>query len=80
LSQKIPASGWGPGPGNLSQNGLKATPLMSLTKRTKSKICNIFSMQSKRLAASFEGLYSSLAQLPGEVWSCKVAGKYVAQK
>ena len=53
---------------------------MSLTKKTKSKICNIFSMQSKRLAASFEGLYSSLAQLPGEVWSCKVAGKYVAQK
>jgi len=36
MSQKIPSIGWDPGPGNLSQNGLKPTPLMtSPTKKTK---------------------------------------------
>ena len=28
-------------------------------------------MQAKWLATSFEGLNVSLAQLPGELWSCK---------
>jgi len=28
LTQKIPFSGWGAGPGNLSQNGYKPIPLM----------------------------------------------------
>jgi len=37
-SQKIPSSGWGPGPGNLSPNGQKPTPLMTLpTKKPKLK-------------------------------------------
>jgi len=40
LSKKIPSSGWGPGPGNLNQNGLKPAPLMtSSTKKTKTKKC-----------------------------------------
>jgi len=29
-------------------------------------------MQSRRIVAPFEGLNSSLAQLAGELWSCKV--------
>jgi len=33
---------------------------------------NHFSMQTRRLAASLEGLNSSLAQLAGELQSCKV--------
>jgi len=38
LSQKIPSCGWCPGPGNLSQNGLKPTQLMMPpTKNLKSK-------------------------------------------
>jgi len=32
-------------------------------------------LQAKRLVESFEGLNSCLAQSPGELWSCKVAGK-----
>jgi len=35
LSHKIPSCGWHPGPGSLSQNGLKPTP--SRTKKPKSK-------------------------------------------
>jgi len=31
----------------------------------------IFSILTKRLAESVEGLNSSLAQSPGELWSCK---------
>jgi len=38
LSQMIPSSDWHPAPGNLGQNGLKPTPLMtSPTKNPKSK-------------------------------------------
>jgi len=35
-------------------------------------------LQSKRLAASFEHLNSSLARLAGELWSCKVMAFEVA--
>jgi len=30
-------------------------------------------MQTRRLATSFEGLNSSVANLPGELWSCRLA-------
>jgi len=54
LSQKIPPSGWRPGPGNLSQNGLKPIQLMtSPTKQTMSKTFQFFSLQSQRISASF---------------------------
>jgi len=33
-------------------------------------------MPTGRLATSFEGVNSSLAQSPGELWSCKAARKY----
>jgi len=32
-------------------------------------------MLSRRLATSFEGVNSFLAQLAGELWSCKVTQK-----
>jgi len=53
----------------MSQNGPKPTSLMtSLTKKQK-----IFSIQTRRLAESFESLNSSVAQSNGELlWSCKV--------
>ena len=41
---------------------------------TKSKILQVFNIQTKRLV-SFEGLNSSLAQSPDKLWSCKVAWK-----
>jgi len=45
----------GPGPGNLSQNGLKPTPLItSLTKNPNARTKNFFSLQTQRLAKSFE--------------------------
>jgi len=61
-----------PGPGNLSQNGLKPTQLMmSSIKKPKTKI--FFSLQTTRLAESCEGLDSSLAQATGELRSFKAA-------
>jgi len=38
LNEILPSSGLAPGPGNLSQNGQKPTPLMaSITKKLKTK-------------------------------------------
>ena len=31
----------------------------------------LFSMETRRLTTSFKGLKSSLAQLPGKLWSCR---------
>jgi len=54
LSQKIPYSSWCPRPGNLSQNGIKPTPLMASPMKNKIQSFPIFfSMQTRRLAASF---------------------------
>jgi len=54
--------------------------MTSPTKKTKSKTFQFFSMQTVRLAASFEGLNSSLAQSPGELWSCKSGLKMFAER
>jgi len=35
----------------------------------------LFKIQTRRLAASFAGLNSSLAYLAGELWNCKVMKK-----
>jgi len=43
--------------------------MTSLTKKT------FFSLQTRRLAESFEGLDSSQAQSTGELWSCKLVRK-----
>jgi len=62
-----------------SQNGLKSAPIMtSPTKKTKSKTFKFFSMQTRRLAASFEGLNSSLAQVADELWKLQSESKEVA--
>jgi len=56
----------GPRPGNMSQNGQKPTSLMtSLTKNDNPQ--NLFSLQTRRLAKSFEGLNSSPAQSAEEL-------------
>jgi len=47
--------------------------MTSPTKNPKPQ--NLFSLQSTKLAAFFEGLNSSLAQPTGELWSCKMAWK-----
>jgi len=53
-------------------NALYALPKLFPRMETKP---SIFSLQSRRLAASIEHVDSSLAQSPGELWSCKVAAK-----
>jgi len=70
FSEILPSCGWGPGRGNLGQTG-------DVThKKTKPKTLTFFSLHARRLTKSFEGLNSCLAQLPGKLWSCKVAQKY----
>jgi len=49
--------------------------MTSSTKNENPQLSN-FLMQTRSLAASFESLNNSQAQLPGELWSCKVALKY----
>jgi len=64
----------GPGSNNMSQNSQKPTPLVMLpTKNLEPKTNNFFSLQTRRLATYFEGLNSSLTQLIGELWSCRMA-------
>jgi len=55
-------------PGNMSQNSQKTTSFMTpLTKNCKSQPKKFsYSLQTRRLAKSFEGLISSLAQLATE--------------
>jgi len=46
LNQKIPSSGWDPGPGNLSQNGQKPTLFMIIPNKMKPKTKNLFFIAS----------------------------------
>jgi len=48
--------------------------MISLTKNPKPK--NFFSLQTRRLAESFEGLNSSLALTALEIFLCKDTCKY----
>jgi len=58
--------------GNLSQNDLKPALLTSPMKKNEIQNFPIFlSMRSRRVAAPFEGLNSSLAQSPCELQSCR---------
>jgi len=45
--------------------------MTSLTKNPKPKIKNLFSLQTRRLAESYEGLNSSLAQPLAEIFPPK---------
>ena len=63
LSQKISSSSWDPGSDDLGQKGLSLPYLWSHPQKPETQIFQIFfSMQIRRLVASFEGLNSSLAQ------------------
>jgi len=74
--QKIPSSGWHPRPINPEQHGLKPPPLMMSPKKKRNpKLFIYFLMQTRRLATSFEGFNSSLAQWSGKLWNCQVAWK-----
>jgi len=44
------------------------TAITSLTKNLQPPTKNFFRVQTRRLAESFEGLYSFLAQSAGELW------------
>ena len=55
-----------------SAKNAKTYPAYDVThKKRKSKTFQFFSMQTRRLVASFQGLNSSLAKSPGVLGSCK---------
>jgi len=56
-------------PGNMSQNGPKATSLMaSVTKNPQPPTKIFFEYRLEELSDPFEGLNSSLAQSAEELW------------
>jgi len=72
LSDILPSSGLGLEPDEVDQNDLKQIPLMvSLTKKRETQNKKNFSLKTWRLAESFEGLNSSLAQLSAEIFPRK---------
>jgi len=46
--------------------------MISPTKKTETQNVHFFSLQTRRHAESFDGLFSSLAQSTGELLGCKV--------
>jgi len=62
----MPSSSLGLGPDEVGQKDLKQ--LHSLTRKTNQ---NFFLLQSQRLAKSFEGMNSSLAQSLAGIFPCK---------
>jgi len=73
LRQNNGSMGWGPGPGKGDQKNAKTPPLVAFPpENPKPKTKNVFfSISTRRLAESAEGLNSSLAQSPGELQDCK---------
>jgi len=53
--------------------------ITSPTKNLKPKTKNYFLLQTRRLAKSFKGLNSSLAQSTSELWMLQSGAKIVAQ-
>jgi len=68
FSKKLLSSDLGPGPGSLNQNGQKYPHYDVIHKKNK-KTKFICALLTQRLAASLEGLYSSLTHSPGELCS-----------
>jgi len=59
--------GWGPGSGKGGQKTQKHPPLVAFPpENTKPKTKNFFSISTRRLVESVEGLNSSLALVKGE--------------
>jgi len=64
--------GWGPEPGKGGQKKAKTPPLVVVPQRTPNRKRKMFfSISSRRLFESVDGLDSSLAPSAGELWSCK---------
>jgi len=66
LSQRNGSIGWGPGKG--VQKNAKTPPLVMFPPANAKPKTNIFSMSTRRLAESVEGLNSSLALAAGDLW------------
>jgi len=76
LSKIFPSNGLRPVPDNPSQNGQKPTLFMtSPTKKQNPKPKIVFSVQTRRLAKSFERLNSSQAQSANKLRSCQEDAK-----
>jgi len=72
LSQKNGSMGWGPGSGKGGQKNAKTLPLVTFPPaNAKPKTKKNFSMSTRRLAESVEGLNSSLAPAAGDLWPRK---------
>jgi len=71
LSQKFPPAVGAQGPITLVKKAWIYSTFDVTHKNLKPETFQSFSIQTRRLTASFEGLSSSLAQSPGELWSCK---------
>jgi len=70
LTKILPPCGWGQGPNEFGQKA-QTYPTYDVTHRKpETQNLNYFSLQTRRLTKSFEGFNSSLAQSPGELWSC----------
>jgi len=72
LSKILPSSVWGPWPDNFGQKGLNLRHLRHHPQ--KNEIQNLktsFSLQTRRLAKSYERMNSSLVKSTAELWSCQ---------
>jgi len=69
LSQKIGSLGWRPGQGKVHQKAKNTHTCDDSTDNPKPKTKILFSVSTRRLAESAEGLNSSLAQSAGELKS-----------
>jgi len=71
LRQKVGPLGRGPGQ---DKQGLKKLKLPSLWRHQQKNLkpTKFFLIESTRLATSIEGVNSSLAQSPGELWPAKI--------
>jgi len=71
LRQKNGSMGWGPGPAKGGQKCENMHPSWRYLEKTPNpKRKTFFSISTRRLAESVDGLDSSLAQSAGELWSC----------
>jgi len=73
LSEILPSGSLGLGPDEVGQSGLKSSTYDVTHKKIKPK--HFFSLQTQRLAESFEDLNSSLAQLAADIFPHKDMGK-----
>jgi len=73
LSKILPSSGLSPGPDEVGQKGLKQLHIWRLSQKNWK---TFYSLQTQRLAQSFEGLNSSLAQLSVEIFCAETCANY----